>query len=117
MWEQVFNLAVNNGLWAVLFLLLLVYQLRDSREREKKYQKTITDLNNSLNIVKEVKNEVTEINKNVKKTAEETKIVNKKIITVEKDIKKINKTLNPTMQSGKISSNSGNNETIKTVKI
>ena len=37
MWEEIFNLALNNGLWAVLFLMLLVYVLKDSKSRESKY--------------------------------------------------------------------------------
>ena len=51
MWEEVFNLAINNGLWSVLFLILLVYVLKDSKARELKYQQTITTLADSLEII------------------------------------------------------------------
>lgn len=61
MWEQVINLAVSNGLFAVLFLGLLVYQLRDSNSREKKYQETIARLGVALDIVQSVKNDVEDI--------------------------------------------------------
>lgn len=61
MWEQIVNLAISNGLFAVLFLGLLVYQLRDSRSREQKYQNTIEKLGDSLEIVKQVKEDVEEI--------------------------------------------------------
>lgn len=61
MWEQIVNLAISNGLFAVLFLGLLVYQLRDSRSREQKYQNTIEKLGNSLEIVKQVKEDVEDI--------------------------------------------------------
>lgn len=61
MWEQIFNLAISNGLFAVLFLGLFVYQLKDSRSREQKYQDTIEKLGNSLEIVKHVKEDVEEI--------------------------------------------------------
>ena len=44
MWEEIFNLALSNGLWAVLFLGLLAYVLRDSRRRERKYQATVDAL-------------------------------------------------------------------------
>lgn len=54
MWEEIFNLAVNNGIWAVLFLALLVYQLKDSRTREEKYQKTIVGLSESLKVVHDI---------------------------------------------------------------
>ncbi len=61
MWEQIFNLAVQHGLWAVLFLALLIYVLNDSRKREKKYQDTIVNLTKTLGIVQIIKNEVEEI--------------------------------------------------------
>lgn len=61
MWEQIVNLAISNGLFAVLFLGLLVYQLKDSRTREKKYQETIIQLGNALDIVQSVKEDVNEI--------------------------------------------------------
>lgn len=83
MWEQIVNLAISNGLFAVLFLGLLVYQLRDSRAREQKYQNTIEKLGNSLEIVKQVKEDVEDIkdrlntNKIVLKKAKEEKIEEK----------------------------------------
>lgn len=61
MWEKIFNLALQNGLWAVLFLGLLIYVLNDSRKREKKYQDTIVDLTKNLGIVQIIKLEVQEI--------------------------------------------------------
>lgn len=61
MWEQIVNLAISNGLFAVLFLGLLVYQLKDSRSREKRYQETIARLGNALDIVQSVKSDVEEI--------------------------------------------------------
>lgn len=61
MWEQIINLAISNGLFAVLFLGLLIYQLRDSRSREKRYQDTIVRLGNALEIVQSVKSDVEEI--------------------------------------------------------
>lgn len=54
MWEQILDLAMNNGLWAVLFLALLIYQLKDSRTREQKYQETIAELNKTLNKVNKI---------------------------------------------------------------
>lgn len=83
MWEQIVNLAISNGLFAVLFLGLLVYQLRDSRAREQKYQNTIEKLGNSLEIVKQVKDDVEDIkdklnsNKIVFKKTKEEKIEEK----------------------------------------
>lgn len=61
MWEQIVNLAISNGLFAVLFMGLLIYQLKDSRTREKRYQETIKNLGNALEIVQKVKDDVEEI--------------------------------------------------------
>lgn len=55
MWEEILRLAVGNGLWAVLFCVLLIYELRDSRNREKKYQGTINDLCGRLSLLDSVK--------------------------------------------------------------
>ena len=41
MWEEIIKLALGNGLWAVLFCVLLLYGLRDGRAREQKYRQTI----------------------------------------------------------------------------
>lgn len=58
MWEKIFNLAISNGIWAVLFLILLFFQLKDSKERESKYQRTIESLGKSLEIINDVKEDV-----------------------------------------------------------
>lgn len=69
MWEQVLDLALNNGLWAVLFLGLLIFQLRDSKSREEKYQDIITCLTDKLDLIEKVSEDVCEI----KETIEELK--------------------------------------------
>lgn len=61
MWDEIINLAIGNGLWAVLFLMLLVFVLKDSRTREQKYQDTIENLGNALQVVQDVKQDVEEI--------------------------------------------------------
>ncbi len=77
MWEDIFNLAINNGLWAVLFLILLVYVLKDSRAREKKYQDTIDKLGKSVACIENIKEDVEEIKE----------IIDKKIKTPKKSTK------------------------------
>ncbi len=61
MWEEIFNLALSNGLWAVLFLGLLAYVLRDSRRRERKYQATVDALVERLKTVAEIKSDTDRI--------------------------------------------------------
>ena len=63
MWEEIFNLAVKNGLWAALFTGLLIFVIRDSSKREKKYQDIIKELSENFEIVKDIKQNVDEIKK------------------------------------------------------
>lgn len=85
MWEKIVNLAISNGLFAVLFLGLLIYLLKDSRSREQKYQSTIEKLGNSLEMVKDVKEDVNEI----KQRLSNSKVSIKKV-KVEKEDEKQN---------------------------
>lgn len=87
MWEQVFDLAINNGLWAVMFCLLLIYQLKDSKSREMKYQQTIYDLNKSLTTVNTIEKSVKVIDSNVK-------TIGSNVINIDKKLKKMSVTLN-----------------------
>lgn len=66
MWEKIVNLAISNGLFAVLFLGLLIYLLKDSSKREKKYQQTIEALNKHLDVVEDIEKNVEEIKTEVK---------------------------------------------------
>ena len=65
MWNDVFNIAISNGIFAVMFVALLVYVLKDSRKRESKYQNIIDVLSAKLNTVDEIKQDVTEIKQNI----------------------------------------------------
>ncbi|MBQ3047950.1 MAG: bacteriocin, partial [Clostridia bacterium] len=38
MWKEILELALTNGIWSALFVGLLIFQLKDSAKREKKYQ-------------------------------------------------------------------------------
>ena len=66
MWEEILNLAIQNGLFAVLFLGLLVYSLKDSSKKKKKYQQTIESLNKHLDIVENIEKDVGEIKQELK---------------------------------------------------
>lgn len=65
MWQQIFDLAINNGLWAVLFMGLLIFQLKDSRARETKYQETIFKLSNTLEKVNIIDENVSNLAENI----------------------------------------------------
>ena len=68
MWEEVLNLAIKNGLWAVLFMALFIFVIKDSATREKKYQETISNLTEHLGVVKMIKEDVDDIKSIVYKT-------------------------------------------------
>ncbi len=64
--EQIISTVVANGLWAVLFCGLLVYELRDTRRREGRYVCTINSLSDRLGTVIDVKTDTDEIKTDVK---------------------------------------------------
>ena len=78
MWEELIKLAVSNGIWAVLFLGLLVYQLKDSATREVKYQQTIESLTDKLNIVEDIKGDIVDIKTSIVKLDEKQRTYFKK---------------------------------------
>lgn len=61
MWNDILNIAISNGIFAALFVSLLVYELKDSNTREKKYQKTIDDLAKKLGVVEDIKQDVKDV--------------------------------------------------------
>ena len=71
MWEQIFNLALNNGLWAVLFCGLLIFQLKDSKLRETKYQDTIFELNKTLTKVNKIDENISVLTDNMAQVKED----------------------------------------------
>lgn len=77
MWEQVLDLALNNGLWAVLFLGLLIFQLRDSKAREGKYQSIISSLTNKLDLIQKVSEDVCDIKETIKELKVKAKTLKK----------------------------------------
>lgn len=88
MWEQIFDLALNNGLWAVLFLALLVYQLKDSRAREKKYQQTISELNVVLLKVNEIDSNVYKLSENLAEVGSNIKRIENSVCVLTKEKKR-----------------------------
>lgn len=60
-WEEILELALTNGIWSALFVGLLIFQLKDSAKREKKYQETIQKLSAHLDVVNDIKEEIKEI--------------------------------------------------------
>ncbi len=66
--EEILKLIVNYGLTTVLFIFLFFYNLKDSKEREikyqereVKYQEVIENLSEKFGVIEEVKQDVEEI--------------------------------------------------------
>ncbi len=66
MYDSIINLAAANGLWALLFVFLFFYQLKDSKSREIKYQKTIDKLTEQLSVVYDIEEGIEEVKENEK---------------------------------------------------
>ena len=58
MWENIMTQAMTNGIWACLFVALLVFVLKDSKSREERYLETVKSLSTSLKIVGEIKEDI-----------------------------------------------------------
>ena len=71
--DEIISLVVANGLWAVLFCALLVFELRDSRRREGRYTQTIRSLSERLNVVTDVRSDTTDIRANTDELLADTK--------------------------------------------
>lgn len=60
-WKEIISIIISNGVFAILFVMLFMYQLKDSAKREVKYQQTIENLTNHLKVVEDVQKDVYEI--------------------------------------------------------
>lgn len=59
--NDIIMMVAKSGVFALLFVVLLFYVLKDSRNREEKYQQTIAKLCNDLDVVNDIKNDVVKI--------------------------------------------------------
>ena len=60
-WKEIISIVVSNGVFAVLFVWIFWYQLKDSAKRETKYQQTIEQLTKHLEALEDVKQEIRDI--------------------------------------------------------
>ncbi|WP_368489412.1 BhlA/UviB family holin-like peptide [Clostridium sp. BJN0013] len=70
--NEIFKLAVNQGIWAALFIVLLFYILKKQEQRDKKaegreskYQDIISKLTDKFNILEDVKKDVAEVKEKI----------------------------------------------------
>ena len=60
-WNEIISIVVSNGVFAILFVWLFCYQLKDSSKREAKYQQTIEKLTEHLKVLDDVKQDLEDI--------------------------------------------------------
>ena len=70
MWDKILELAIGDGLWALLFCVLLIYELKDSRARENKYQETINSLTKDLEYMRDIDEDIENMNNAVREYME-----------------------------------------------
>ena len=71
MWEDILNIVISNGIFATLFVGLLLYLLKDSSKREDKYTNTINSLNENLNSALDIGEKVDEVKMSVEDMKDE----------------------------------------------
>lgn len=59
--SEVLQLAVSQGLWAVLFVCLLFYVLKENSKREQNFQDIISTLTEKLDILDFIKEDLAEM--------------------------------------------------------
>lgn len=71
--EKLLEQAVDNGIWTLLFVVLFLYTLYDSRSREERYinvikanQTIIEELSKKLNIVNDIQKNVCDIKDHIR---------------------------------------------------
>lgn len=60
-WNVILSVVSESGVWAMLFLALLILLIKSNNEREQKYQNIIEKLGNSLKKVEEIKEDVEDL--------------------------------------------------------
>lgn len=98
MWQDILNIVISNGIFAVLFVLLLSYLLKDSAKREQKYNDFIEHINKNLSQALDLKKHTEDIKQSVEETKDKVddnshliKKVHDEVQVVKKDVKEIKK--------------------------
>ncbi len=59
--NEILLMVAKSGVFAVLFVILLFYVLRDSRNREQNYQKVVNVLTKELGAVMNIEDDIKDI--------------------------------------------------------
>ncbi|MBQ8908795.1 MAG: UviB-like protein [Clostridia bacterium] len=69
-WTELIGSVVSNGIFAMLFVFLLFYQLRDSQKREQAYRNTINELSTHLIVIEKVREELADLKEMISREEE-----------------------------------------------
>lgn len=70
-WSEFIKNVVSYGIFAMLFVFLFFYQLKDSAKREESYRETIETLAESLSVLSDLRDQVSELVMLVKRREDE----------------------------------------------
>ena len=70
-WSEFIKNVVSYGIFAMLFVFLFFYQLKDSAKREESYRETIETLAESLSVLSDLRDQVSELVELVKRRENE----------------------------------------------
>ncbi len=98
MWEEFIGQVLANGVWATMFVFLLIYVLRDSKVREQAYMGTVQALTDRLKVVEDLAAVISAIASNTDNILYEMqsrnskwKVAKKSVMEGEKDYESKNK--------------------------
>ena len=60
-WEEFLRVIISNGIFAILFVFLFFWQLKDSEKREEAYRQTIAQLTLHLAKMEHIEQDIDEI--------------------------------------------------------
>lgn len=63
--QEIIKVAATQGLWALLFVALLFWVLRENAKREDNYQQLLQDLTGKFGILEDVQRDVREVKQTV----------------------------------------------------
>lgn len=65
--SELIKVMTNQGAWSLLFLFMLIYVLKTTGEREKRYQGLLDTLAEKFNVVENIEDDVKEIKNKLNK--------------------------------------------------
>lgn len=65
--SELIKVMTNQGAWALLFLFMLIYVLKTTGEREKRYQGLLDTLAEKFNVVENIEDDVKEMKNKLNK--------------------------------------------------